>query len=135
MIFFGDDRVPFQRPMQAGNFLPRSPIVRMYSDVSAWPQFMPPMRAQFPKDIRVPINAGPPVVVPAAPSAAAAPVTPALKPVAGIGYFGAADSPLDLARKALFALPPFARRAITASKLRGRLNASKLINRGRNPGL
>ncbi len=136
MIFFGDDRVPFQRPLQAGQFTPRSPVVRMYSDVSAWPQFMPPMMARFPKDIRMPLEAEPGRSAAVTPAAAAAPVAPALKPVAGIGYFGAADSPLALARKALFALPAFARRAVTAGKIRGRMSsAMKLVNRGRNPAI
>jgi hypothetical protein len=123
MIFLGD-RVPFQRPVQAGpNFVPRSIDARMYSDIDPYPQFMPPVSAGYPPDVRLPLQAEP--------AGGAAPVAPASVPVAGFG----AISPLALAQRAATAMPRgLQQRFATADRIRSRLSASQRVARGRNPG-
>jgi hypothetical protein len=125
MIFLGSPGdIPFQRPPQAGpNFVPRSMDVRMYSDIDYGPN-MPPLAANYPRGIHLPLQAEPAGGMPA-------PVGPATTPVAGFG----AISPRALSQRSSMALPPALRNAITAGKIRGRLSkASALVARGRNPG-
>ena len=127
MIFLGD-RVPFQRPSQASaNFVPRSLDIRMYSDVDPFPQFMPPVSAGFPSEIRLPLQAEP---------ASGGTVAPASAPVGAFGRAGGASSPLALAQKATQALPAGLQRTgmAMASKFRGKLSAAGRVARGRNPG-
>jgi len=139
MIFgeFAGERVPFSRPVQAsGGFLPRSLDVRMNSDINYMP-LMPPLAANLPPGIRLPVEAepggGPARAVPIEPTA------PALAPVKGFGMFGtfgtAERSPLARARRGLTALPAFVTRPVLASRLRARVvNAMPFVSRGRNPG-
>ncbi len=140
MIFgeFGGERVPFSRPVQAsGGFLPRSFDVRMNSDINYMP-LMPPLAANLPSGIRLPVEAEP-GGGPAARAVPLEPTAPATAPVKGFGMFGtfgaAERSPLARARRGLTTLPAFATRAILASKLRARaVNPMPFISRGRSPG-
>jgi hypothetical protein len=113
-MIFGDARVPFSRPPQAGQFVPRTFDARMYSDIEPYAQFMPPVTAQIPS-LRLPLK-----------------MEPAAN-LAGFGGFGP-KSPLAFAQRATRALPPGVRQQVAASKLRMGLNAAKLVARGRNPG-
>jgi hypothetical protein len=122
MIFFGaSGDIPFQRPPQASpNFMPRSMDVRMYSDIDYGPN-MPPLAANYPQGMHLPMQAEP----------AGGTAAPASVPVAGFGGI----SPRALSQRGSMALPAQLRKAITAGKIRGRLSkASALVARGRNPG-
>lgn len=140
MIFgeFAGERVPFRRPVQAGGgFLPRSFDVRMDSDINYMP-LMPPLAANLPPGIRLPVEAEP-GGGPAARAVPIEPTAPATAPVKGFGMFGtfgtAERSPLARARRGLTALPAFVTKPVLASKLRARaVNAMPFIQRGRNPG-
>lgn len=111
-MILNDARVPFTRPPQAGQFIPRTFDARMYSDFEPLAQIMPPMVAQLPS-LRLPLR---------------------MEPASNLAGPAGVMSPLALAQRATRALPAGVRKQVLASKLRSRLNAMPLVMRGRNPG-
>jgi hypothetical protein len=126
-MIFGESRVPFERPVQAGaGFVPRSLDTGFVPEFDPFPQIMRVPMARLPAGVHHPLTAEPGVLP--APTATTAPVeTP--------------PSATAIKRKGMHMMSPALIMAlgIQPSPRRGGIRAgldpSSLVTAGRNPGV
>ena len=128
-MIFGEPRVPFERPVAGtAGFVPRSLDTGFIPEIQAFPQIMPAVMARMPAGVHLPLSAEPGSLPAASPAAVAAAATPQPPSTAAIKNKSMGMMPIPL----MMAIGVFP--SPRSGGIRGGLNPSRLVQRGRNPG-